>query len=65
MSLDSNLIVKKITLEREEIKAFDYYPFNIDLNNNFKEIKYEETEIYSLYKMYLDNPDLMQHRLFD
>ena len=37
----------------------------LDLNNNFKEIKYKDTDIYSLYKMYLDKPDAMQHRLFD
>lgn len=37
----------------------------LDLNNNFKEIKYEDTEIYSLYKMYLDNPLEMQKKLFD
>ena len=37
----------------------------LDLNNNFKEIKYEDTDIYSLYKMYLDDPDGMQYRLFD
>ena len=37
----------------------------LDLNNNFKEIKYEDTDIYNLYKMYLDNPEGMQHKLFD
>lgn len=37
----------------------------LDLNNNFKEVKYKDTNIYSLYKMYLDSPDEMQHRLFD
>lgn len=37
----------------------------LDLNNNFEEIKYEHTEIYSLYKMYLDDPIGMQRRLFD
>jgi predicted ATPase len=37
----------------------------LDLNNNFKEVKYKETDIYNLYKMYLDEPDAMQHRLFD
>ncbi len=37
----------------------------LDLNNNFKEVSYKESDIYSLYKMYLDNPDGMQHRLFD
>ena len=37
----------------------------LDLNNNFKEVKYEDTDIYNLYKMYLEQPDAMQHRLFD
>lgn len=37
----------------------------LDLNNNFREVKYKDTDIYSLYKMYLDEPEAMQHRLFD
>lgn len=37
----------------------------LDLNNNFKEVKYEDTEIYQVYKMYLDNPYGMQHKLFE
>jgi predicted ATPase len=37
----------------------------LDLNNNFKEVKYEDTDIYNLYKMYLDRPEEMQHRMFD
>ena len=37
----------------------------LDLNNNFKEIKYKDTDVYSLYKMYLEEPEAMQHRLFD
>ena len=37
----------------------------LDLNNNFKEVNYKDTDIYSLYRMYLDDPDSMQHRLFD
>lgn len=36
----------------------------LDLNNDFKEIKYEETEIYKIYKLYLDNAYAMQERLF-
>lgn len=36
----------------------------LNLNDNFREIDYKDTEIYSLYKMYLDNPDAMQERLF-
>lgn len=37
----------------------------LDLNNNFSEIKYKDTDIYSLYRMYLDDPDGMQHKMFD
>lgn len=37
----------------------------LDLNNNFKKVKYEETDIYDIYKMYLSNPEGMQKRLFD
>ena len=37
----------------------------LDLNKNFEEVNYKETEIYKLYRMYLDDPDGMQHRLFD
>ena len=37
----------------------------LDLNDNFKKVKYEETDIYRTYKNYLDNPDQMQKRLFD
>lgn len=36
----------------------------LDLNNNFKKISYEETEIYQTYKMYLEHPYEMQRRLF-
>lgn len=37
----------------------------LDLNNNFKEIKYEDTEIYQLYKMYLNNPYGMQKKMLN
>ena len=37
----------------------------LDLNNNFKEVAYRDTDIYNLYKMYIDNPEGMQNRLFD
>lgn len=37
----------------------------LDLNNKFKETEYKDTYIYSLYKMYLDDPYTMQKRLFD
>ncbi len=36
----------------------------LDLNNNFKSTKYEDTEIYQTYKLYLDKPFEMQERLF-
>ena len=37
----------------------------LDLNNNLKETKYEDTEIYQIYKMYIEDPEGMQHKLFD
>ncbi|MCR4753079.1 MAG: AAA family ATPase [Candidatus Saccharibacteria bacterium] len=37
----------------------------LDLNNGMKRVAYKDTDIYSLYKMYLDEPGNMQHRLFD
>ena len=40
MSLDSPLMVKKISLDREEVPSFDHYPFNIETVKNFKELKF-------------------------
>lgn len=37
----------------------------LDLNNNFEVINYKDTEIYSIYKTYLENPEGIQHKLFD
>lgn len=37
----------------------------LDLNNNFKKVSYKDTDIYSIYKMYLDNSEEMQRKLFD
>ena len=37
----------------------------LDLNENFKKVNYKDTNIYKTYKMYLDNPERMQERLFD
>ncbi len=37
----------------------------LDLDNNFKEINYKDTKIFSLYKMILDDPEGMQHKLFN
>ena len=37
----------------------------LDLNKNFEEVKYRDTDIYSLYRMYLDDPEGMQDRLFN
>ena len=41
MGIDSNLIVKKISLERDEIKDFDKYPFNIEVVKNFEELEFK------------------------
>lgn len=37
----------------------------MDLNNGFQKIDYKDSDIYNTYKMYLDNPEEMQHILFD
>lgn len=37
----------------------------LDLNDNFKPVDYKDTDVYRTYKMYLDNPEEMQMRLFD
>ncbi|MCI8485474.1 MAG: AAA family ATPase [Lachnospiraceae bacterium] len=37
----------------------------LDLNNRFQKVKYEDTEIYQIYKMYLDNPYGLQEKLFN
>ncbi len=37
----------------------------LDMNNGFKKISYRDTEVYKMYRLYLDNPELMQHQLFD
>lgn len=36
----------------------------IDLSDNLKPVKYEDTSIYQTYKTYLDNPTAMQRHLF-
>ena len=41
MSMDSNLIVKKISLQRDKIKSFNKYPFNIDVVKNFNELNFD------------------------
>lgn len=37
----------------------------IDMNNKMKEIKYEDTEVYKIYKDFLNNPYGMQKVLFE
>lgn len=37
----------------------------IDMNNRLQEINYEETEVYKIYKDFLNNPYGMQQILFD
>ncbi len=36
-----------------------------DLDDGLKVKDYRDTEIYRLYRMYLDNPEYLQHKLFD
>ena len=37
----------------------------IDMNNGMKEINYEDTEVYQIYKDFLNNPYGMQKILFE
>ncbi len=37
----------------------------IDMNNNMEKIKYEDTEVYKIYKDFLNNPYGMQKILFE
>lgn len=37
----------------------------LNLDDNFTKVKYEDTDIYKIYRMYLDNPYGMQEKLFD
>lgn len=41
MSMESNLIVKRISLERDKIDSFDRYPFNINIVKNFDELNFD------------------------
>ena len=36
-----------------------------DLNHNFQKVNFKDTDIYQTYKLVLDNPEGMQHHLFD
>lgn len=36
-----------------------------DLDDDFKKVEYEDTEIVRTYKMFLDDPDRMQNKLFN
>ena len=38
LGLDTNLMIKNITLEKERIGSFDKYPFNVDIIKNFNEL---------------------------
>ena len=37
----------------------------LDINQSFRPVQYEDTELYQVYKMYLDNPTGMQRHLCD
>ena len=41
------------------------YGIIIDMNNNMREIKYEDTDVYTIYKDFLNNPYGMQKVLFE
>ena len=37
----------------------------LDLNNGFEEIKYRDTEVYGLYRDFLNSPERIQNMLFE
>ena len=41
MSMNSDLMIKRISLERDKIESFKNYPFNIDLVKNFTELNFD------------------------
>lgn len=43
----------------------DYLQVNFNSDDDFKEVNYKDSNIYKMYKMYLDNSDRMQDRLFN
>ena len=53
--MDSNLIIKKISLEKEKIKLFKEYPFNIEVVKNFNELIFESPVTFFLVRMELGN----------
>ena len=43
----------------------DYLQVNFNSDDEFKEVNYKDSDIYKMYKLYLDNSDRMQDRLFN
>ena len=41
MDFNRDLIVRKITLQRDKIESFDKYPFNIEVIKSFNELKFD------------------------
>jgi len=41
MGINSDLIVKKITMDRNKIDDFNKYPFNIEIVKNFEELNFK------------------------
>ena len=41
MGMDSNLMIKKITFDRDKVESFDKYPFNIEVVKNFDELSFK------------------------
>ena len=42
MDFKNNLIIKKISLDLDEVKDLNVYPFNIESIKNFKEINFDK-----------------------
>lgn len=63
--MNNDLFIKRIVFEREKVEDFSKYPFSIPIVQNFKELEYQNTDIFKTYKLFLENTDKMQDYLFD
>lgn len=71
----NNYVIKKLLKMKKVYGKFlvhalylttsDYLQVNFNSDDDFKEVNYKDSNIYKMYKMYLDNSDKMQDRLFN
>lgn len=71
----NNYVIKKLLKMKKSLwqifstytipTTSDYLQVNFNSDDEFKEVNYKDSDIYKMYKMYLDNSDRMQDRLFN